>query len=117
MHCFVDFCWFLKVYDVDVAVCGGDDEQLIFDIHAVYALLTIQRGDWGRLSQVPVLDCLVPGPGHEDGGSLAGDVDETGTADRLIMGGDLDGCCARGSEIKEAGGFVGTSADDLGAVL
>jgi len=90
---------------------------LVLHVHAVYAFLAVQRGDWGRLSQVPVLDCFVPGPGHKDGGSLPGDIDETGTADRLIMGGDLNGCCARSSEIEETGSFVGTSADDLGAVL
>lgn len=41
LHGFVNFCGFLQVYDVDIAICGGNNEQLILHVHAVYAFLAV----------------------------------------------------------------------------
>jgi hypothetical protein len=52
-----------QVHHQDVALRRCDDEQLVLDVHAVDALRALQRTDWLRALQVPVLDCLVPGAG------------------------------------------------------
>jgi hypothetical protein len=53
----------LQVDHVDMALSSCDDQQLVFHIHAVHALLRIQRTDGFRAFQVPELDCLVPRAG------------------------------------------------------
>lgn len=59
-----------EVHNVDVALGGCDDKQLVvLDIHAVDTLLTLQgaHGLHGvRGGQVEVLDCLIPRAGDED---------------------------------------------------
>lgn len=60
---FVDGGWVAEVDHVDVAFGGCDDKQLVFDVHAVDALLSLQcRYGLGTL-EVPELDRFVPGPG------------------------------------------------------
>src|SRR4051794_1181078 len=39
----VELAWFLEVDDVDVPVRGADDQEIVPDIHRVYALLALQR--------------------------------------------------------------------------
>lgn len=41
LHCLVEFHWVAQVDDVAVAVGGANDEELVFDVHGVDALLTI----------------------------------------------------------------------------
>lgn len=118
LHGFVEFGWVVEVDDVDVAVCGRDDEEGVDDVHAVDAFLAGDGGDGGGLAEIPVLDGFVPGAGDEHLGVLLGDVDETGAADGSIVRGDLlGGGGVAGREIHHAGCFVGASSNNFGAVL
>ena len=45
LESFVEYSWFVEVDDVDVAVCGADDEHLVAGIDAVDSFLTLDRGD------------------------------------------------------------------------
>lgn len=92
LYSFVEFGGFVKVDDVDVAVGGADDEELVAGVEGVDAVLTVYGGDGGGLSEVPVFDCFVPGASHKDGSGLAWDIDEACTSDGLIMRCNLLGC-------------------------
>ena len=56
----VDLGGVLQVDGVDVALGGRDDEELVLDVHAVDALLRIERAHGLGALQVPELDRLVP---------------------------------------------------------
>ena len=56
----VEFCGFIEVHNVDVAVRCADDEKLILGVDAVDAFLTVHRGDGVGLPEIPVFDGLVP---------------------------------------------------------
>lgn len=56
----VDCRWVGQINHVDVALCRRNDKQLILDIHAVDALLTLQSTDGFGALQVPELYRLVP---------------------------------------------------------
>lgn len=118
MHGLVEFGRGVEVDDVDVAVCSSDDEELVFDVHCIHALLALDRGDWGLLSQVPVLDGLVPRACDEEGRTADGGIgNHVAAADGSIVGSNLGGSGRTGSEIQKASSFVGTGTDDLGSVL
>ena len=117
LHRLVEIGRFVQVDDVDVSVRGGHDEHAVLGVDAVDALLALHRGDGRRLAQVPVFDRLVPGPGHEDGRRLPGNVDEAHTADGLLVGGYLAGGGLVGGEVYHAGCFIGASPHYFGAVL
>lgn len=94
MHGLVELCWLVEVDDIDVAVCGTDDEQFVLDIHGVDTLLALDGGDCGRLAQIPVFDCLVPRAGDQEWGSAHGGIgDHMAASNGGIVGGNL-GCCA-----------------------
>lgn len=95
MECFVEFCGFFEVDDVDVAVGGGDDEELVLDVHGVDPFLVFNVGDRGGAAEIPVLDCFVPGAGYQHG--VAGGLDEAAHADGLLMSSDLLGYGGVGS--------------------
>lgn len=56
----VDGGWVGQVHHVDVALCCRNDKQLVLDVHAIDALLTLQGSDGLGALQVPELDRLVP---------------------------------------------------------
>jgi len=56
----VKFHRVVQVDDVAIAVCSANDEQRVFDVHGVNALLTLDSPHRCRLPQIPVLDCFVP---------------------------------------------------------
>jgi len=56
----VDLGRVVEIDHVDVAVSGGNYQQLVLHIHTIDSLLALQRRDRGLLTQIPVLDCLVP---------------------------------------------------------
>lgn len=62
LHGLVEFGRVVEVHDIDVAVSRADDEKFVLDIHCVHTFLTIDIGDRGLLSQVPVFDGLVQDP-------------------------------------------------------
>ena len=64
LHGLVEFGGVVEVDDVDVPVSGADHEELVLDVHGVDPLLTLHSRNWGRLSQIPVFDSLVPRAGH-----------------------------------------------------
>ena len=69
------------------------------------------------MPEVPVLDRFVPRTGDEDRSSLAGDIDEAYTANRLIMRSDLLSGGLAGGKVDHAGCFIGARAHDFGTVL
>lgn len=80
----VDCRWVGQVDHVDVALCCRNDKQLIFDIHAVDTLLTLQSTDGFGALQIPELDCLVPGAGRDV--VLSTGLEPTYTLDGVLMG-------------------------------
>lgn len=60
LHGFVEFGGLVEVDDVDVAVCGADDEELVFHVHGVDAFLAFESADGRRLAQVPEFHGFVP---------------------------------------------------------
>ena len=83
LHRLVKLFGRIKVDDVDVPISGADDQEFVFDIHCVHPFLTLECGNWILLSQIPVFDCLVPGPSDED--LLIVDISETTCSNRLLM--------------------------------
>lgn len=69
------------------------------------------------MPQIPVFDGFVPGSGDQDWTGGAGDIDEAGAADGLVVRGYLGCGGAAGLEVEQAGGFVCAGADDFGAIL
>ena len=60
LQCLVEFCWLVQVDDVDVPVCGADDEELVASIDAVDPFLAGDGGDGVGRPQIPVFDGFVP---------------------------------------------------------
>ena len=60
LHGLVEFGRLVKVDHVDVPIGGSDHEQLVLHVHGVHSFLTLHRRDGRLLSQIPVLDCLIP---------------------------------------------------------
>jgi len=54
-----------QVHHVDMSLGRRDDEQLVLHIHAVHALLRVQRAHGLGALQIPELDALVPGAGRD----------------------------------------------------
>ena len=90
----VEFSGFVKVDNVDVAVGGGDDEELVLDVHGVDALLVLDVGDGSGAAEVPVFHCLVPGAGHEHG--VARGFDEAARPNGCVVRCDLLRWCRIG---------------------
>lgn len=65
LHSLVEFGRVVEINDIDVAVRGTDNKQLVLDIHCVNAILAINLRNGVRLSQIPVFDRLIPGSRHE----------------------------------------------------
>lgn len=62
----VDLGRVVEIDHVNVAISSTNDQQLVFDIHAIDTFLTLQRCNRLLLTQVPILDGLVPGAGDEE---------------------------------------------------
>ena len=106
-----------EVDDVDPAFCRADNEHFVAaHVHRVDAVFAFEGGDGLLLSQVPVLDHLVPRAGDQHGAAVVGR-DRLNAADGLVMGGDLLGCSCAGAEVEHAGGFVCATTKDFLAVL
>ena len=80
----VDLVRLLEVDNVDIAVCGANDEKLVLDVHGVDPLLTFNCCNRLGLSQVPVLHFLVPATGNEKGVTI--NSRELAGLDRLFVG-------------------------------
>ena len=114
----VDLGRVVEIDHVDVAVSGADHQQLVFDIHAIDALLTLQRRNWGLLSQIPVLDRLVPRAGDEKRLAAYRRVgNHVAASNRGIVGSDLSGGGTVRTKVQQASSFISTGTDDLGSVL
>ena len=88
------------------------DEQLILDVHAVHAVLALQRADGLRALQVPELDGLVPGAGRDV--VLAACLEPAYAPDGLLVGFGLlclylaaGGDIAEVDDVEVAGGVAG----------
>lgn len=57
----------LQVYDVDVAVCSADDEEVVANVHRVDSLLRGDGADGRALSEIPVFDRLIPAASDQHG--------------------------------------------------
>lgn len=117
MYCFVKFGRLVEVHHVNVAICCRYDKHCVFRIHAVYTVLAGDRSDRIRLSEIPILYCLVPRAGDKDRSGLAWDIDEASAANRLIMRRDLLGGSLTGCEVYHTGCFIGAGAYHFRAVL
>lgn len=65
LHGLVKLGRLVQVDDVDVAICGTDDEKLVLDIHRVNAFLALHACDWCLLPDIPVLHRLIPRSGDQ----------------------------------------------------
>lgn len=117
LHRLVEFRRLVQAHDIDVPIRRCDDHQLVLDVHTVHPLLALQRRDWIRLPQVPILDRLVPGARHKHGCVRARRFDEADASNRLVVRGDLLRRRPAGSEIEHAGCFVRAAAGYFGAIL
>ena len=118
LHGLVEFGRLVEVDDVDVAVCGTDDQQLVLDVHGVDAFLALDRGDWCRLTQIPVFDGLVPRAGDQEWLAAHGGIgDHVAASNGRVMRGNLNGGRLACSEVEHAGCLVGTGTDHLGSIL
>ena len=95
-----------------MALRSRDDEQLVLDVHAVDAVLALQRADGLRTLQVPELDRLVPGAGRDV--VLAARLEPAHALDGFLVGlGLLCLYLAAGGDVAEvdnvevAGGVAG----------
>lgn len=92
MHSLVELCWLVEVDDIDVTVCGADNEKLVLDVHGVDTFLALDGSDCGRLAQIPVFDCLVPRAGDQEWGSANGGIgDHMAASNWGVVSGNL-GC-------------------------
>lgn len=112
---FVDLVRSLQVDDVKPSFSSADDKKLVLDGHGVNTILNRQSRSWLLLSQIPVLDSLVPRSSDEHG--LATNVDSLDTANGLVVGSYLLGCCATSSEVKHSCCFVCASSENFGSIL
>lgn len=103
----------LEVDDVDVAVGGADDAQVVADVHRVHALLALHGGGGPLRAEIPVLDCLVPRSGHDHGGAVG--LEEAARADGLVVGAN-DNVLLRG-EVADLDVFVGRGGGYLCSIL
>jgi hypothetical protein len=103
----------LEVDDVDVAVRGADDEQVVPNVHRVDALLALHGAGRGLAPEVPVLDGLVPRPRHGHGRAVGLEVLDA--ADRLVVRRDRRHLARR--QVHHLGHLVGARRNDLLAVL
>lgn len=117
MHSLVEFRGFVEIDNIDVAICGADDEEVVLAVDGVDAVLTVYCCDGVGGSQVPVFDGFVPGACYEDWRCLAGYVDHAHAADGLVVHGYLLLAGTSCAEVEETGGFVCASADYFLAVL
>lgn len=109
----VDLGRLLEVDDVDVAVGGAHDAQVVAHVGRVHALLALHRGRGALLPQVPVLDRLVPRARHHHGRAVA--VEEAARPHRLVVRAN-DNILLR-AEVADLDVFVGRGGDDFGSVL
>lgn len=58
----------LQVHDVNVAVCGADDEEVVADVHRVDSLLRGDGANGRALSEIPIFDRLIPTARDQHGG-------------------------------------------------
>ena len=70
--------------------------------------MTLECRDRVLLSQIPVLDCAVPGACNEDGRILYRR--EAAGSDRLFVRDKGLGCHIAGAQVEESEGLVGTAA-------
>lgn len=117
LHGFVEFGGFVEVDDVDVAVRSCHHQQLVYDIHTVDSFLTVDRGHWRSLAQVPILNCLVPGARHEYWGRLARYFNEADAADGLVVRCDLRAYALARAEVEHSRCFICSATDNLGTIL
>lgn len=109
----VELCRVLEVDDVDVAICGADDAQVILHVEAVDALLALHRRSRPLLAHIPVLDRLVPRARHHHGRAVV--VEEAHVAHRLVVR-SYHNVLLRG-EVAYLDVLVGARRDDFGSIL
>ena len=117
LHRLVEFGGLIQIHDIDIAVCGGANQQLVHHIDAVDSFLAGNRRDRRRLAQIPIFDGFVPGSGDEHWSRLARHVDKAHAAHWLIMSCDLLRRGRVGLDVQHARSFVGSAANDFGAIL
>lgn len=109
----VDLGRVLEVDNVDVAVGGAHDAQVVAHVGRVHALLALQGSRSALLTQIPVLDRLVPRARHHHGCAAA--VEEAARAHGLVVGAN-DNVLLRG-EVADLDVLVGRCGCDFGAIL
>lgn len=78
-----------EVDDVDVAVCGADDEQVVANIHSVDTFLRSDGANGRRASGIPVLDRLIPRTCHNHGAVGLRGLEKASALDGLVVNGNL----------------------------
>ena len=107
-------------YDYEIQAYGisySPSNSLVINIHRIDLILALENRCSGRLSEVPVLQCLVPRARGQHRCIRVGDFEESEGSDGGIVGSDLLRRRAACGEIDESSSFVGTCACDLLAVL
>jgi len=92
LHCLVKLRRLVEVYNIDPALSRTNDQHLIPDTHGIDTILAVQGSCRRLLSEVPVLDSLVPRSSHQH--MVALDQYALDTSDWLIVSCDLL-CCSR----------------------
>lgn len=108
----------LEVDDVDPALGSRNDKEIgvvggsvVSDVHAVDAVLASDRSDGRLLTEVPVLDSLVPATSDQH--VLAVHEDALHSLDRLVVRRDLLSGRGSSTKIEHARSLVGTGAENL----
>lgn len=118
LHSLVELGGVVEVDDVDVSVSCTDDQELVLDVHRVDTLLAFHSGDRSRLSEIPILDSLIPRTGNKERlRCISGVGNHLAASDRRVVCGDLDrGSSIRG-EIEHTSSLVSAGSDNLGSIL
>lgn len=112
----VEFQGVLEVDDVDVSVGRADDEEVVADVHRVDSLLGGDGADRCALSEIPVLDRLIPAAGHQHGAIRLWRLEELSALDGCIVGGDLLRLKIA-AEVAKLGLLVGAGGYEFRAIL
>lgn len=113
----IEFRRLTQVDDVDISICCAHNQEILLYIQSIDSLLTCHSSNRLTLSQIPVLDGLIPRAGHNHRGVRLRGLKVTNTAYRLIV------CCDLGSrvlvrpEVNHFRGFVCSGSNNLCAIL
>ena len=113
----IEFRRLTQVDDVDISICCAHNQEILLYIQSIDSLLTCHSSNRLTLSQIPVLDGLIPRAGHDHRGVRLRGLKVTNTAYRLIVCCDLGSCVLVRPEVNHFRSFVCSGSNNLCAIL